>query len=243
VTSGLALIAVVLLVWWARKLFAPGSSTRRAAWASLVLILIEALLGAGLVLLEYTEKNASPGRAVYLSAHLINTLLLLGAIAAAAWASASSERLLLLSRISGRLRLALAAALISGVSGAIAALGDTLYPASSLAEGVAAEFSAAAPALLRLRLAHPVIALAAGLFIAFLGVAMARSAPSTLLRRAALWTVALTFTQFAAGLINLVLLAPVWMQLLHLALATFLWVALVLTAFESAHLQSPKALA
>lgn len=232
ITSGVALIAVVLLVWWARKLFAAGHPARRAAWAALFLILVEALLGAGLVLLEYTEKNASPGRAVYLSAHLVNTLLLLGAIAATAWASSDASRSIALKRISGRFRLAIAAALQAGVSGAIAALGDTLYPASSLAEGVRAEFSAAAPALLRLRLAHPVVAVVCGLLLVTLAVFQYRAASNALLRRASIWVAAMTLAQFAAGLINIALLAPVWMQLLHLGLATALWVSLVLMILE-----------
>jgi cytochrome c oxidase assembly protein subunit 15 len=243
ITSGLALAAVALLVWWARRLFAAGRPPRRAAWAALALIVIEALLGAGLVLLEYTEKNASPGRAVYLSAHLVNTLLLLGAIAAAAWTSADEGRSLSLSRISGRFRLAIAAALLAGVSGAIAALGDTLYPASSLAEGVRAEFSSAAPALLRLRLAHPVVAIVCGLYLAALAVAQHRAASRALLRRASMWVAAMTLVQFVAGFINIALLAPVWMQLLHLALATVLWVALVLMTLESANAQSSNPLA
>jgi len=37
-------------------------------------------------------------------------------------------------------------------------------------------------------------------------------------------------TQLLAGLVNLVLLAPVWMQLVHLLLADLLWIVLVLLA-------------
>jgi heme A synthase len=232
------------MVWWARRLFAPGHPARRAAWISLALILVEALLGAGLVLLEYTDSNASPGRAVYLSAHLINTLLLLGAIAATAWAAAGEGRRIALPLVAGRFRLAILAALLAGVSGAIAALGDTLYPASSLAEGVRADFAAAAPALLRLRLAHPVIAILCGLVLAFVGLRQFRMAATPLLRRASAWVVSMTAIQLAAGCLNILLLAPVWMQLLHLALATVLWVALVLTIIEetNSRIQQPTRL-
>jgi heme A synthase len=38
----------------------------------------------------------------------------------------------------------------------------------------------------------------------------------------------LAMIQLLAGLINVVLLAPVWMQLLHLLLADALWITLVL---------------
>ncbi len=232
VTSGFALIAVILMVFWARRLFQPGHPARRAAWLSLILILVEALLGAGLVLLEYTEQDASPGRAAYLSAHLVNTLLLLAAIAATAWIAGRAGRTVALGKISRRYWFAVAAALLASVSGAIAALGDTLYPASTFAEGVIDEFAAGAPALLRLRLAHPLIALLSGCFLAWLGLVNFRTEPHTQLRRDAFWVLAITLAQFAAGLINIALLAPVWMQLVHLFLATFLWVALCLMIFE-----------
>lgn len=242
-TSGLALVAVVLMVWFARRLFAAGHPARRAAWASLALILVEALLGAGLVLLEYTEKNASPGRAVYLSAHLVNTLLLLGAITAAAWAAGGAGRRLHWRGIQSAFRVAAFALLAAGVSGAVAALGDTLYPAVSFAEGVKAEFADAAPALLRLRLAHPVIAVLGGFFAAYLAFSLYRRTAMPVLKRAAAWVVLLTLGQFIAGLVNLALLAPVWMQLLHLGIATILWVAFVVMTLEHANDQRPNAFA
>ena len=63
------------------------------------------------------------------------------------------------------LGLALAGMLVLGVSGAITALGDTLFPAASLAEGKAQTFSDTAHVFLRLRLWHPVLALTAGALV------------------------------------------------------------------------------
>ena len=45
--------------------------------------------------------------------------------------------------------------------------------------------------------------------------------------------------QFGAGLLNLVLLAPVWMQIVHLLLADVVWVALVLLAARALALAPP----
>ena len=59
----------------------PGTHT---AIAAAVFTFNEALLGALLVLLRLTADNRSPARAVYLSLHLANTLLLLGALALSA---------------------------------------------------------------------------------------------------------------------------------------------------------------
>ena len=44
---------------------------------------------------------------------------------------------------------------------------------------------------------------------------------------------ALVFLQLAAGVLNIALLAPVWMQILHLLLADLLWIALVVMMLET----------
>ncbi|GIU79755.1 MAG: hypothetical protein KatS3mg005_2993 [Bryobacteraceae bacterium] len=214
-TSGLALLGVAALVWFARRLFPRGHAVRAWAWASLGFILVEALLGAGLVLLEYVEQNASAGRAVYLCAHLTNTFLLLAALAGTAWHSMSDQRWRL-SSVSAWMKASLAAVLLASITGAIAALGDTVFPAVSMIEGIRQEFSPDSPALLRLRLMHPVASVAA----AFIILTAAFQAVRGPLQRA---IVAWVVVQLAAGAVNVLLLAPVWMQLVHLALGASLW--------------------
>lgn len=225
-TSGLALIAVAGLYLWARRAFAAGHRARRAAWWSLVLILVEALLGAGIVLLEYVEANQSWGRAAYLCAHLTNTLLLVSAVALAGW-FATAPAGWRLRPMAPRMRWAFAALLLSCITGAIAALGDTVFPATSLVDGFRSEFAADAPALLRLRLVHPVVAAAAAVYLFAVAFVMRGAAA------AAKWVLALAVIQTAAGAINVLLLAPVWMQLLHLVLAVLLWLSLLRLALQS----------
>lgn len=227
-TTGLALIGVVVMVLWAFRAF-PAGPVRKAAAASLILILTEALLGAGLVLFRYVGSDVSIGRAVYLSAHLINTLLMLGAMALTAWWGAGHPP----AHISGQhtrwIFGALFAALAIAVTGAITALSDTLFPATSLQAGIAADFSGAAPWLVRLRIWHPVIAVLASGYI--LTVALSTRRP---------WgrvVGALVVLQLMAGVVNLELLAPIWMQLLHLLLADLLWIALVI--FAAAAMEQP----
>ena len=230
ITSGVALISVVVLVVWAIRLFPKGHRARRYSWASLGLILVEALLGAGLVLLAYVEKNASAGRAVYLCLHLTNTLLLLGVLAAAAWFAQRPQGEW--QRVPHMIWTALGVALLASLTGVIAALGDTIWPAVSLAEGMRAEFAASAPVLLRLRLVHPVVSSAAGLFLLLTAFLLLKGRVKT-------WLIALVVAQLAAGAINIVLLAPVWMQILHLALAVSVWLWLVAGALEAQGSVSP----
>jgi heme A synthase len=233
VMSGVALVAVVALWLWSRASFSRGDRARRMALASLVFLVTEALLGAGLVLFNYVDKDASVGRAFYLSLHLVNTLLLLGALALTAWFS--REARVVHARASRLVIAALPIVLLVSVTGAIAALGDTLFPAASLAQGFHEDFSAAANFLLRLRILHPVCAVLAALYFAGTSILILRSRHS----RLAICVLVLSLAQLSAGAINVVLLAPVWMQITHLLLADSLWIALVLLAVEA----QPRALA
>jgi heme a synthase len=217
-TSGVALIAVIALCVWAFRQFPKNHLVRRTAALSVAFLLMEALLGAGLVLFQYVDKNASVGRAIYLSAHLVNTQLLLAVLTLTAlqrWPA-----------VTRRLGL-LAIALVVSVTGAIAALGDTLFPATSLAAGFQSDFSTTAHFLLRLRVIHPILAVAAGVFFAMTALSVIRKSTSARAKVAG-WAVALLVVlQLYAGATNLLLLAPVWLQIVHLLLANLLWIALV----------------
>ena len=227
-TGGAAFVVLGLLVWTFRATV-KGQAARVMAVASMVLLLNEALLGALLVKLGYVTGNQSMGRVMVLSIHLSNTLLLLAALTLTA-------RLLGTGQMWNELRLrgrnavwaviGLAATLVVGVSGSLAALGDTLFPASSLRMAMEQDFAAASPWLLRLRGVHPVSALIAAGFVFWL-VAQARRGGAG---RLATVVVGLLGFQFALGLADVLLLAPVWMQIVHLLGADLYWVALVTLA-------------
>jgi cytochrome c oxidase assembly protein subunit 15/protoheme IX farnesyltransferase len=229
ITSGLAVMGAALLWLWSYKVFPKRHIGRKTAALSVVFLFAEALLGAGLVLLRYVAKDASAGRAFYLSAHLTNTQLLLAMLTATAWLSGWG-RLQPAQDFSPanrrRIKQALVIALVAGVSGAIAALGDTLYPAASLAGGLQSELAASAPVLMRLRMLHPAISLAAAAFLVYAAIRTGSQS------RAARAVIALVGVQIAAGILNWLLLAPIWMQIVHLLIADLLWIALVTVYLE-----------
>jgi cytochrome c oxidase assembly protein subunit 15 len=230
-TSGLALLGVAGLCVWAFRLFPRGHRARLFAALSVVFLFAEALLGAGLVLFQYVEHNASAGRTAYLAAHLVNTQILLAMLAATAWFGAAPVS----RQWRGAPKLivaALAVALIVAVSGAIAALGDTLYPAASVASGMRQEFSSAAGALLRLRVLHPALAVVSAIVLVWAAMSARRAGRPAAARMGAR-VMLLIFVQLAAGVLNMVLLAPVWMQILHLLIADLLWIALVVLTLEA----------
>jgi cytochrome c oxidase assembly protein subunit 15 len=229
VTSGVALIAVFGLALAARRIFPKGHAARKAAAYGALFIVTEALLGAGLVLFDYVAHNASVGRAAYLSLHLANTQLLLASLATAAWCAARGARII--GRPAPLALATLAVALLVSVTGAIAALGDTLFPAASLAGGVQQDFSGAANFLIRLRVIHPALAIASAAFILYVAMSLRRTAGA---QAPALWVGVLIFAQLCAGAINVALLAPIWMQIIHLLIADLLWIALLILSLQTA---------
>ncbi len=224
ISSGVALALVVILCGWAFVRFRRGETVRRMAALSVLFIVAEALLGAGLVLFRYVAQNESVGRALYLSAHLVNTQLLLAALATTAFLSA--PRAPRWTGVwTGTPLVMLLVALAVSISGAVAALGDTLYPAPTLAAGMLQDFSPASSLLLRLRLLHPALAIAGGAYIIIAAFTKTRQAAT---RGSAFAVMLLALAQLCAGALNVVLRAPVPMQIVHLLLADLLWVALVL---------------
>jgi heme a synthase len=227
-TGGSTFLVIGLLVWTFRGT-AKGQAARVLGVASMLLLLNEAFLGALLVKLGYVTGNQSMGRVVVLSIHLSNTLLLLAALTLTARLLGTGQIWRELSARGGKKLWAfvgLAATLVVGVSGSLAALGDTLFPASSLRAAFAQDFAAGSPWLLRLRGVHPASAVVAAGFVIWLVVQAKRAGAG----RLAGLVLALLGFQFALGVADVLLLAPVWMQILHLLGADLYWVALVLLA-------------
>ena len=230
VTSGLDVVLVAGLVAWAFLRLPKRHPARVGAALSGVFLVSEALLGASLVLLDHVAKNASANRAWSLSAHLINTLTLIACLTLTAWWGMGRPAVVVRARAAWMAAATLAAFMLLGVSGAIAALGDTLFPAPSLAAGFALDFDPAANLFVRLRVWHPLIAACGSAWMLYYALAGAPTGPPG--RRLSYCVLGLVASQLGAGVLNLLLLAPVGMQLIHLLLADLLWVALVLFTAE-----------
>ena len=233
ITSGLSFFAVVALLAWTFASTVRGHLARVAAVAAVVFTVIEATLGALLVKLGLTAQSRSPLRAPYLALHLTNTLLLVAALTLTAH---------LLSRrtgyLRGRVRLvapfgavaSLVVLLIVGVTGSLAALGDTLFPASSLGTALAQDFSATSGWLVRWRWTHPIFALLASVFLIWMLVRAAQRRTHSDSRGLSALVLILLACQYVLGVLDVAFLAPVWLQILHLLGANVLWAALVVLA-------------
>jgi len=238
-TSGVALLAVAFLALRVFRAKPKGHPARRAAAASVLFILSEAAVGAGLVLFRLVADNESVARALFMAVHLMNTFVLLACLTLTAHYCSTGSRPRLAPRRAWPLAAAALALLLVGTSGAVAALGDTLYPARSLLGGLAADVSPTSHFLVRLRIAHPLLALVGALAVGAAAASVLRVHEEAPPRRAAWSLLGLVLLQLVVGLANVVLLAPVWMQLVHLLLADLVWIAFVLMAVRSLSPERP----
>lgn len=227
-TTGIDGLLVIGLLIWALRAFPRGHVVRLGAILTTVFLVTESLLGAMLVKLEHVARNPSSARAWSLSLHLINTLTLIACATLTAWWASGRPAIRVRGRDGVLAIVTLALIVILGISGAIAALGDTLFPARSFLEGWARDFDATANIFVRLRIWHPVIAAIAAGWVLYYTIGYAARRPDV--RRLAYFAIGALCAQLLAGVTNLLLAAPVWMQLVHLFLADILWISLVLLA-------------
>ena len=228
-TSGAALLSVVALLIWTWRVRRPGHPARAGAALAMLFMLTEAGVGAGLVLFQLVADNASFARAMFLSVHLINTFTLLAFLALTAWWLSGGPPLAFRGRAGRASALAglCAAVLVVATSGAVAALGDTLFPVASLSSALWADLSVTSHVLIRLRILHPVLAALTAVAVV-LGARRIAAGCGTSAQRLARAVTSLTFMQVALGMLNVFLLAPVWMQLVHLVAADLVWIGLIL---------------
>jgi cytochrome c oxidase assembly protein subunit 15 len=222
--SGICTVLVAALIAWTFVARPRGDRARKAAVWSGVLLVSEALLGAVLVLGGYVDRNTSDMRVLVQCVHFTNTMLLLGALTLTWWwlrglrAAGSQMRARTLAWV------ALALTILTGATGSVAALADTLFPSPSFREGLAQDFAANAPLLVHMRWLHPAAA--------FLAVVAAIVLCRHLSRRGAQWIGGLLLLQIALGVADMIALAPVTLQVLHLLGADLFWIALVAACSE-----------
>lgn len=240
-TSGLDFLGVVALVALAIK-WQPSRPARWATFSALGLMLVEVALGAGLVLMNLVGSNRSVDRVIVMPAHLITTSLLLGSLAAASYFSdpgrlARADGLSAAARRS--LKSALVWALLAGalllvvsMTGAITALGDTVYPVQGQGalEHLQHDQAAGSHLLGKLRVVHPLLALV-GVGLLWVAAGRAREASSTPgVQRLGLALYAGGALALAIGTANIALAAPGYLQVIHLSMACALWLSVVVLA-------------
>ena len=219
-SSGLSLVFIFVLFALAFKIYPKNHGVRRFSIASFILILIEALIGAILVLSGLVSANAEKIRVLILALHSINSLLLVGALTLCYKMSFWEKRG---KKITDNLKLEKPLIYFVGLfpllalTGNIASLAGQLFPSLSLSSALALDFLPSAHISLKIRPLHPLLAVSFLLGISFFAFSKKH-----------LIVPALTVLGVALfGFSTLVFLSPLWMKITHLILAYGLWIFLL----------------
>lgn len=217
-STGLTLIFAIVMLVYGRRKYGPGTQTRRFTYVVGGFVALEALVGMLLVKLHLVANDASAGRAWVMSFHVVSTFLLMASITWAAYTGTGQRRLAFKGQGAVGWLLMLGFVMLAGlgVSGAISALGHTLDPVPDvLRESVKPD----AFWMVKLQPYHPYVSLAVAMFLVLIATLISNLRPSAEVRRASVIMVGTFFAELTVGLINILLKAPVWLQMLHLALA------------------------
>lgn len=233
VSSGIVSIGVILLLIWAFVCTQKGSPVRKAALFSLLFVIIEALLGAILVLFALVANNSSNFRALMMALHLVTTFMLLASLALTAFWSSNFPVINLKNTTHNKNPIfqgliIIIGLLIVGSSGAITALGDTLFHPLYIGEGLISDIEYKSHILKSLRIYHPVLAIVLSIYtVVFCWKITHKNTHILQIKLCKLITFLVTL-QILLGFINIILLAPVWMQMIHLFVADLLWITTIL---------------
>lgn len=236
ITSALdGFIVIGLLVWailrWRSGKTSADNRVLKMAIASFVLVIVEGLLGAGLVLTGNTAENLTAARPFWMAGHLITTLVLLTFLTLTAWFASGGKSFdfKVEPKVKLFLLLGVFAFLLVGMSGSIAALSNMIFPSESLADGISKDFSETSNVLLRLRVSHPILSIFSAVYLIFLAGWLRKKSENNpfVVRWSNIFSL-LVLVQIAFGAMTLLTLAPIVMQLGHLLLADAIWISFVL---------------
>ena len=187
----------------------------------------EAVLGGALVLLDYVGQGKSAGRVLFLCLHFGNTLLLLATLSlewqrqfyinpkpttgkcCCGWLACNDGHWNHWCHICSRRH-----ALSCNVA----------------TPSVSQDFSRGASALLHFRLFHPPVAVIAACYL--LWIVFTTSTRRSCVSHREIALIIVLVSQVGIGMMNVLLLVPVWLQILHLLVADVLWILLVLVSAE-----------
>lgn len=202
----------------------------RAALWTMFFILVEGFVGAVLVKKELVVNDASVSRAIVIGLHLANTLALMAAATLMAWRAAP---LVVASKhvARGLFLAAMGILVLTNMTGAVTALGDTLFPLRPTLDGsllakVREDLTTGQHFLVRLRVIHPFVAVFCAAFLSGVTASIRRGyAADAAMRRLLHWPLMLAGVQVLLGALNVVFAAPGVLQIGHLLVAQLLWVS------------------
>ena len=189
-------------------------------------VVLEAVIGAVIVLFEWVGLNSSLPRIVAVPIHLVNTFGLLACFIAL-YKVVKDDQQSIKGIVDNQFLVVLCLFLLSGATGSITALADVLFPSESFIQGFVEDFDETSELLTRLRILHPIVASLLSITLFFESNRLKKTYKlNTKSLKLMVW-VAVTL-----GVVNV--LTNIWLPLsvFHLAIADFLWITYIYVSIE-----------
>ncbi len=189
-------------------------------------VVLEALIGAVIVLFEWVGLNSSLPRIVAVPIHLVNTFGLLACFIAL-YKVVKDDLQSIKGIVDNQFLVVLSLFLLSGATGSITALADVLFPSESFIQGFMEDFDKTSELLTRLRILHPIVASLLSILLFFESNRLKKTYKLNTKSLKLMVLVAVTL-----GVVNV--LSNIWLPLsvLHLAIADFLWITYIYVSIE-----------
>ena len=193
-------------------------------------VLLEAAIGAVIVIYEWVGLNSSLPRIIAVPLHLVNTFALLGFYTLIFYLLRESENKLS-NFFDKRIKIAFVLFFLTGATGSITALADVLFPSASFVEGFIEDFDSTSEVLTRLRILHPFVSTIVSIFLFSESIRFKKEfAIDTSIIKV------LVIVGVILGVLNVVSNIILPLSILHLLLADLLWITYVYKSVEKATL-------
>ena len=223
--SGILLIITLIIFLKSFKSNVPNLQ-KRIIQSLTFFVLLEALIGAVIVIYEWVGLNSSTPRIIAVPLHLVNTFGLLGAYTLLFHLTKNSKTNLSNFFDKG-FKIGIILFLLSGATGSIAALADVIFPSESFIIGISEDFDSNSEVLTRLRVLHPIVA---SLLSFYLYKESNRLEREYKIRTKNIKL--LVLVGIFLGVLNVVSNIILLLSILHLLIADLLWVLYVYKSAE-----------
>ena len=225
--SGILLIITLLLFIKSKDQGTPSLHKKIINYLTFF-VLLEALIGAVIVIYEWVGLNSSLPRIIAVPLHLVNTFALLAFYTLIFFLLRESENDLE-NFFDHRLKIAFILFFLTGATGSITALADVLFPSASFIEGLADDFDSTSEILTRLRIVHPIVSTVLSIFL-FSESNRFKNIFGINARAIKI----LVITGVVLGTLNVVSNIILPLSILHLLLADLLWITYIYKSGEKA---------
>ncbi len=195
-------------------------------------VILEALIGAVIVLYEWVGMNSSIPRIAAVPLHLVNTFGLL-AMYTIIFKLTQNPEIKISNLIDRKFKIITFLFILTGATGSIAALADVLFPSESFIAGIVEDFDSTSEILTRLRVLHPIVSTVLS-FVLFNESKRLEDKFNLKTNQIKI----LVIIGVTLGVLNIFININIFLSVVHLLVADLLWITYIYTSMQKSYKKS-----